>query len=100
MILLTIPSLCFSEVEEEFSGYESGKMMTETRDALLSYELVQEKTTYWGYRLEKILFGDNAEKFLIFSPLITGKVEFKALDLNFYVDTRKEKGGVKYTFNF
>ena len=100
MIILSLPSLCCAEVEEEFTGYKPVKMMTETRDALLSYELVQEKTNYWGYRLEKMIFGDHVDKFLIFSPLITGKVEFKALDLNFYVDTRKSKGGVKYTFNF
>ncbi len=113
VIIFTIPALCFAEyttsyeVEDEFSwdndqfiAQKPGRMMTETRDALLSYELVHEKTTYWGKRFERALFGDHVEKFLIFTPLVTGKLEFRAMDLDFYVDARKSKGGVKYTYNF
>jgi hypothetical protein len=100
LILLTLPSLCCAEVDEDFTGYETGTMMNQTRDALLSYDLIQEKTNFWGKKLEKMLLGGYTEKFLIFAPLITGKVEFRALDVNFYVDTRRERGGVKYTYNF
>jgi len=100
LFLLTLPSLSFGQDGESFSGYGTGKMMNQTRDALLSYELIQEKTNFWGQKLEKMLLGGYTEKFLIFAPLITGKVEFRALDVNFYVDTRRDRGGVNYTYNF
>jgi hypothetical protein len=99
-ILFIFPCLCFAQLDEGFTGYETGRMLSETRDALLSYELVQEKTNFLSQKLEKMLLGGYTEKFLIFAPLITGKVEFRALDVNFYVDTRSSRGGVNYTYNF
>ena len=69
IILIIVPSLCFAEVEEDFTGYKTGEMMNQTRDALLSYELVQHKTNYWGQRLEKMLFGNYAHKFFLLSRI-------------------------------
>jgi len=88
------------EYSSGFQGYKSGAMLNETRDALLSYEIIQQKTQYWGNRVEKLLLNDYSEKIFIMAPLITGRLEISALDLNFYVDTRQERGGVRYSYNF
>ncbi len=88
------------EPEADSQEYSDGKMFRQTRNALMRYELVQEKSEYWGKRLEKMLLGEYAEKVLIIAPLVTGKLEFNALDLNFYVDAREERSGVQYTYNF
>ena len=99
-IIFIFPALCLASFDKEFTGYETSKMLSETRDALLSYEIIQQKTNFLSQKLEKMLLGEYTEKFLIFAPLITGKVEFTALDVNFYVDTRSSRGGVNYTYNF
>lgn len=104
-LIFILPCFCLanseeSYVDQEFTGYNSSKMVRQTRDALLSYDLVQQRTNYWGKRLEKMIFGEYAENFLFLTPLVTGKVEFRVVELDFYVDARKEKSGVNYTFNF
>lgn len=102
LILFLLPLISYAEFEthSSFEGYKTGVMINQTRDAILSYDFVQEKTEYWGNRLEKILLNDYSEKIILISPLITGKFEVSAMDLNFYVDTRREKGGVRYTYKF
>lgn len=102
IFVLFISSLCFAESydEDQIIDYDDGKIFRQTRTALLSYSFVQEKTQYWGRRLEKALIGEYAEKLLFIAPLVSGKIEFNAYDLNFYVDARAEKSGVRYVYQF
>lgn len=103
-ILTLCPFVCkaqlLDESEAEYRDYSDGKMFRQTSNALMRYELVQQKTEYWGDRLEKMLLGEYAEKVMVIAPLVTGKIEFNALDMNFYLDAREEKSGVQYTYNF
>lgn len=94
------PIICKAQVLEKSPDYSEDKMFRQTRSALMKYELVQEKSKYWADRLEKMLLGDYAEKVLVIAPLVTGKFEFNAMDMNFYFDTREEKSGVQYVYNF
>lgn len=102
--ILMAPVFCYAQMLEELpqeeKSYGDGKMFRQTQNALMKYEIIQEKSEYWGNRLEKMLLGDYADKVLIIAPLVTGKLQFSALDLNFYIDAREEKSGVKYTYNF
>lgn len=100
IFLFLFPLIASANYDDEFKGYDSTKMLSEARDAFLSYEYVRDKANYIGNRLEKKLVNDFTENFFLISPLITGKLELKASDLNFYVDTRQLKGGVKYVYNF
>ena len=66
----------------------------------MSYGLIQNKAEYWGARLEKMLLGDYAKDVMLIAPLVTGKIQFNALDMKFYVDAREEKSGVEYVYKF
>ena len=105
MSILLCSSVCFANLnlDEEEAGrsrFNSEDALRNTQDALMGYEIVQKKTQYWTKRLERTLFGDHADKFLIIAPLVTGQVEFNAMDLNFYVNAREEESGVRYVYNF
>lgn len=98
-------SVCFANVvlDEEESrnrNFSDRAALRQTQQALMGYEIVQQKTQYWSKRLEKTLFGEHAEKFMIIAPLVTGRVEFNAMDLNFYVNAREEESGVRYVYSF
>jgi len=102
LFLSICPFICFASdsfIEGDID-YSDGKIFRHTQSALMQYEVVQEKSKYWADRLEKMLLGDYANKVLIIAPLVTGKLEFNALDMNFYFDARHETSGVKYTYNF
>lgn len=104
ILFIICPMICKAQLLDDSEignhSYGNGKMFRKTRSALMKYDFVQQKTEYWGKRLEKMLLGEYAKKLLIIAPLVTGKLQFSALDLNFYIDTRSEKSGVKYTYNF
>lgn len=97
---LSFASLNFDDDSFSKNEYSGSDALRNTQDALMGYEIVQEKTNYWTKRLEKKLFGDYADKFLILAPFVTGQLEFNALDLNFYVNAREEESGVRYTYRF
>lgn len=104
LFIFTIcPLICKAQLLEpktDFQDYSDGKMFRQTRSALMKYELVQQKSEYWAERLEKMILGEYAEKVMVIAPLVTGKIEFNALDMKFYLDAREEKSGVKYTYKF
>lgn len=104
LVLFIFCPVCMAQFASDSSTksteYSDQKMFRQTRNALLKYDFIQKRTEYWGKRLEKMLLGDYGQKVLIIAPLVTGKLEFNALDLNFYIDARAEKSGVRYTYNF
>lgn len=102
VIFTMCPFLCWADYQfgTKPPEYSNGKMLRTTQNALMQYELIQTKSEYWGRRLEKMLLGTYAEKLIFVAPLITGKVEFNALDMNFYFDARNEKSGVRYVYKF
>jgi hypothetical protein len=81
-------------------NYSDRKMFSETRNALFSYDVVQEKSSYWSKRIEKVVMGQYTEKFLVLAPFVTGKIEFNADKFRFYIDAREEASGVRYTYRF
>jgi hypothetical protein len=106
-IFILCPTVCCADyrLEDDTDSdaprrFSEVRMLSEARNALMGYEIVQEKTQYFTNRLESVLLGEYSEKFLILAPFITGKVEFNALDMNFYVDAREETSGVRYIYNF
>jgi hypothetical protein len=75
-------------------------MMNHTRDALLSYSYVKKRTKRITKNIERTVLGDHTEKLFLIAPFLLGQVEFNAQDIRFYVNARKEKGGVEYVYNF
>lgn len=82
------------------SAFSADGMLDQTKDALLSYKLVKERTNFFARRLEKKLLGQYSKEFLLVTPLITGQVEFNTNDIKFYVNARQEIGGMEYVYNF
>lgn len=91
LILILLSSLVLAQ----------SRMVNKTREALLSYSIVREKSDEILNDLKDKTLGDYAEKMLIFAPLVTGQVEFNAYDVNFYYDHRNnQQAGLRYNLKF
>jgi hypothetical protein len=76
-------------------------MLNKTREALLSYSFIEEKTEELTKKIKEKTLGDYSEKLLILAPFVTGKVQFNAMDINFYYDHRNaQEAGVNYNLKF
>lgn len=93
-ILLVLFSFSSHSEEESFSASKK------TTEALLSYPKVAKRAEYWGYRLQKMAFGEYADEVLMVSPLVLGKIEFKLLDFDVELNYRSQKSKVQYTYKF
>lgn len=83
-----------------FSVFANNMVSTSTR-ALLSYDSVKERSEEILESFKRNTLGEHADKVLILSPIVTGRVEFNALDMNFYFDHRNNnQAGVRYNLRF
>jgi hypothetical protein len=78
----------------------SERMLSRSRDALLSYSFIKKRVNKVAKLWERKILGDYAEELFLIAPLITGQVEFSALDVKFYLNTKNESGGVQYVYKF
>lgn len=76
------------------------KMVKKTTDALLAYDLIERRADYFVFKLKNLTFGEYSDQVLFLAPVVTGKVEVRAYNLNFYYDYNRSKSGVKYTYRF
>tara|TARA_Y100000768_G_scaffold388784_1_gene387171 strand:+ start:13969 stop:14316 length:348 start_codon:yes stop_codon:yes gene_type:complete len=82
-------------------GVGNNKAANYTRDALLSYDAVVERSDYLIYKFKQLTFGEYADQLMILAPLISGRVEFQAYkDVNFYYNSFSQSGGFRYSINF
>lgn len=83
------------------SIFAQRRMINKTTEALLSYDLVQERSQALVDEVKRKTLGDHAEKVLVLAPLVTGRFEFNAFDLNFYYDHRNDnQTGFRYNLKF
>ena len=106
-LLLHILCLSFAahayELEEPTRqvGVGNNKAANYTRDALMSYDYIVERSDYLIYRFKQLTLGEHADKFMILAPLVSGRVEFQAYeDINFYYNSFSQSGGFRYSINF
>lgn len=71
-----------------------------TKDALLSYDYIEDRADYLVFKLKKLTFGEYSDHVLYLAPLVTGKVEINAYRVNIYYDSLASKGGIKYKVKF
>lgn len=82
-------------------SWAQSRMVNKTREALLSYSIVQEKSDEVIEKVKRETLGDHAEKLLFIAPLVTGKFEVNAYKMNFYYDHRSDhEAGVRYNLKF
>lgn len=71
------------------------------RNALMSYDHIEERANFLIYKFKKLTLGEHADKFLILAPIATGRIEFQAYrDLNFYYNSFSQSGGLRYNVDF
>lgn len=91
------------ELEEEESqvGVSNARMMDQSREALMSYDFIVERSNYLIYKIKKLTFGEYADQLLILAPLVSGNIEFQAhRDLNVFYNHSAGRGGLRYSINF
>ena len=89
------------ETEEPLVGVNNGQMMNNTRDALMSYDYIVERSDYLIYKFKQLTFGEYADKVMILAPLISGNIEIQAhSDFNLFYNHHQGRGGLRYNINF
>lgn len=76
------------------------KFLDKTRDALLSYDIVEERANYILHRVKNMTFGEYSDHVLYLAPIASGHVEMKVYDINVYYDHFAQKSGFKYKIEF
>lgn len=86
--------------EEPEVGARQSLMLDRTKDALLSFEHIEERAEYFVFKLKALTFGDYTEDVMYIAPVITGNVELRAYNMNVYYNHFQSKGGVRYQLKF
>ncbi len=89
----------FDTEEPQFSRGK-GKLATKTKDALLSFDYVEERADYFVFKLKNLTFGEYSDNIMYIAPLVTGNIEFSMYDINIYYDHFSDKSGFKYKIKF
>lgn len=92
-------SLLIDEEEPVISLHQD-KLEAKTKDALLSYEFIEERADYFAFKLKNLTFGEYTDQVLYVAPLFTGRLEFSIHRFNFYHDELAKKSGLKYKIKF
>lgn len=71
-----------------------------TRDALFSYEIVEQKANEFADKIRRFTFGEYADHILYAAPFLTGKVEFNVNDIRVYINANQSKTGFEYKLRF
>ena len=88
------------EKEEPQKSRGQGRMISKTRDALMSVDYIEQRTEYLMLRLKNSAFGEYAEKMMVITPFVTGNLEFNMSNVNFYYNHYQSKSGVEYSLRF
>lgn len=84
-----------------FYAKASPNMLNKTREALLSYDFIENKVDKISTKIKEKTIGEHSEKLLILAPFVTGQVEFNAKNLSFYYDHRNDQeAGLRYNMKF
>lgn len=75
------------------------KMLEKTRDALMSYEIVEERTEELLTRLQKSALGDYAEKAAFLVPVVTGKLQFRYERFDFSYSHSDARANLDYNLD-
>ncbi len=104
-LLFTLMSLAAHGYELESQrapvGVGNDKALDLTRDALMSYDYIVERSDYLIYKFKQLTLGEHADNLMFLAPFISGRIEIQAYkDVNFYYNSFSQKGGFRYNVNF
>lgn len=84
----------------DFQEPSKPDLLSTSSKALFSYDIVQERADELVSAVKRKTLGKYSENVLMFLPLVTGEIEFKVSELNFYHRAFSEKTGVEYVYKF
>ena len=90
----------FVELEEPQVSRVQSQFLDRTKDALLSYDYIEERADYVIFKLKNITFREYTEHILYFAPLVTGNVQVRLNDFDIYYDYNSAKSGFQYKIRF
>jgi hypothetical protein len=88
------------DYEEPEVGARQSIMLDRTKDALLSFDYIEDRADYFIFKLKNLTLGEYSEDLLYIAPAITGNVELRAYNMNVYYNHFQNKGGVRYKMKF
>lgn len=88
------------EQDEPEVSISQGDAANKTRDALLSYDLVEERANYFARKLRRMTFGEYADQVMIVAPFLTGQLEFNVSDIRVYINAHQSTSGLEYRLSF
>ncbi len=90
----------YLDQEEPPKSKAQGKLVSKTKDALLSIDYIEDRANYFVFKLKNLTFGDYSDEVMYLAPIVTGNLEFKVQGVNFYYDHFSEKSGFQYKIKF
>ena len=101
---------CYGQVDlEKYLYYDSnepqvsqgkGKLFNKTKDALLSFEHIEERANYFIFKLKNLTLGEYADEALILAPFITGNISFRVKDITLNYDYHLNRSSLNYVYQF
>jgi len=92
--------ICLIETEEYPISLYQDKMLDKTKDALLSFDYIEDRADYLVFKLKNLTFGDYSDNVMYVTPLVTGSVVMSAYNFNVYYNHFQKKSGVQFKVKF
>ena len=88
------------DLEQSPINNNQSSMLDKTKDALMSFDYIEDRADYFVFKLKNLTFGEYSEDLMYIAPAITGSVEIRAYNMNVYYNHFQNSGGIKYKMKF
>jgi hypothetical protein len=88
------------EIEEPPVSRVQSQYLDRTKDALLSYDYIEERADYMIYKIKNMTFREYSDHVLYLAPIVTGSVQVRVNNFDIYYDYNSAKSGFKYKVRF
>jgi hypothetical protein len=88
------------DYEEPEVGASQGLMLDRTKDALLSFDYIENRADYFIFKLKNLTLGEYTDDLMYIAPALTGNVELRAYNMNVYYNHFQNRGGIRYKLEF
>jgi hypothetical protein len=90
----------YLDLEEPQKTVGEGKLVSKTKDALMSFDYIEDRADYLVFKFKNLTFGEYTDDIMYISPLVTGDIQISMYDINIYYDHFNSKTSFKYKIKF
>ena len=91
----------YFDLDEPADSVGKGKLVSMSKDALMSFDYVEKRADYFMFKLKNLTFGEYSDNVLYIAPVLIGKVEVNIHGFRLYYDhLNDQKSGFKYKVKF